>query len=92
MRFSCPAAGVKKSWHIGCTTRDSGLLLIMGEKSVENKKPTFEDLKAELEAAIAELQAAFVSGDDSSVSSLNSRVRAIETELKTLYYSRWGIP
>jgi len=92
MRFSCPAAGVKKSWHTGCTSRDSGLLLIMGEKRVENEKPTFADLKAELEAAVAELQAAFINGDDSSVSSLNSRVRAIETELKTLYYSRWGIP
>ena len=45
-----------------------------------------------LDAAIAELQAAFVSGDDGSVSSINSRVRALESELKTLYYSRWGIP
>ena len=92
MRFGCPAAGVKKSRPGGCTTRDSGLLLTMGDKRVENEQPTFEELKAELDAAIAELQAAFVSGDDGSVSSLNSRVRAIESELKTLYYSRWGIP
>ena len=90
MRFSCPAAGVKKSWHTGCTSRDSGLLLIMGSKRAKTKRPTHEELIADLEEAVSELQEAFHTGDDGSVSRISGRVRAIEAEIKKHYYSRWG--
>ena len=64
----------------------------MSTDKTEKQEPTFESLQAELDAALAELSEAFKSGTDGDVSYLSGKIRAIEEEMKQMYYARWGIP
>ena len=64
----------------------------MGKDKLKNRKPSLEELQAELEEAVGLLSQAFLDGMDGDVSSLTARVRAIEKEIAESYYSRWGIP
>jgi len=64
----------------------------MGKDKRKNRKPSLEELQAELEEAVGLLSQAFLDGMDGDVSSLTARVRAIEKEIAESYYSRWGIP
>jgi hypothetical protein len=64
----------------------------MRNKSRPPKRPTLEELQAELAEAVGQLSEAFVTGVEGDVSSLTARVRAIEQEINFRYYSRFGTP
>ena len=64
----------------------------MKQKRPPKKEPTLEELQAELAEAVGQLSQAFLNGMDGDVSSLSARVRAIEEEINSRYYSRFGMP
>jgi hypothetical protein len=64
----------------------------MSKKPQPPKRPTLEELQAELAEAVGQLSEAFINGMDGDVSALTARVRAIEQEINYNYYSRFGTP